>query len=152
MKNSFKKYLSLARVSEKWKKLTSTSQKSSFHEFIVKRLLPPNFKIFIRALNETMLCLLHRKFISTSQNEEFVKKTFPQGGNCFHCLEYLTNKKNGFSLARKTDSYRSNELCSKIHSLAGRFRNLLPFPRFWRMKFVLKQFHINSALKCKMLL
>ena len=39
MKNSFentflldKKYLSLARVSEKWKKLTSTSQKISFHK------------------------------------------------------------------------------------------------------------------------
>ena len=38
MKNSFKntfplgQNLSLAEVSEKWKKLTSTSQKTSFHE------------------------------------------------------------------------------------------------------------------------
>ena len=47
--------------------------------FLLKRLLPPNFKIFSRALNRTILCLLNRKFVSTSRNEEFVKETFPLG-------------------------------------------------------------------------
>ena len=45
--------------------------------FLLKRLLPPNFKIFSRTLNKTVLFLLDRKFVFTSQNEEFVKKKFP---------------------------------------------------------------------------
>ena len=45
--------------------------------FILKKLLPSNYKIFNRTLNKTILFLLHRKFVSTSQNEEFVKKRFP---------------------------------------------------------------------------
>ena len=46
--------------------------------FLLKRLLPPNFKIFNRALNKTILFLLDRKFVFTSRNEEFVKKLSPQ--------------------------------------------------------------------------
>ena len=42
-----------------------------------------NFKIFNRALNETILFLLDRKFVSTSRNEKFVKKTFPLGETVF---------------------------------------------------------------------
>ena len=38
--------------------------------FLLKRLLPPNFKIFKRALNKTILFLLDRKFVSTSRNEK----------------------------------------------------------------------------------
>ena len=45
-------------LSEKWKKLTSTSQKISLLRavirFFLKSLLPPNFKIFNRALNKTI--------------------------------------------------------------------------------------------------
>ena len=47
--------------------------------FLLKRLLPLNFKIFNRALNKTILFLLDRKFVSTSRNEKFVKKPFPLG-------------------------------------------------------------------------
>ena len=48
--------------------------------FLLKRLLPPNFKIFNRALNKPILFLPNRKFGSTSQNEKLVKKMFPLGG------------------------------------------------------------------------
>ena len=41
--------------------------------FLLKRLLPPNFKIFNKSLNRTILFLPDTKFVSTSQNEEFVK-------------------------------------------------------------------------------
>ena len=90
-KNTFpldKKYLSLVGVSEKWKKINFTSQKNQFPRaeirFLLKSLLPPNFKIFNRALNKTILFLLDRTLISTSRNEKFVKKKFPLG-------EYYTN-------------------------------------------------------------
>ena len=76
MKNPFKntslldqKYLSLAGISEKWKKLTSTGQK--------KVCYLPNFKIFNKALNKTILFLLDRKFVPISRDEEFVIKSFP---------------------------------------------------------------------------
>ena len=77
------KYLFLAGVSGKFKK-----KKNDFHRpkiqfpraeirFLLKRVLRPNFKFFNKALlNKAMLFLLDRKFVSTSQNEEFVKKTF----------------------------------------------------------------------------
>ena len=62
-------------------------EKNNFHKpknlfpraeirFLLKRLLPPNFKIFNKALNKTILFLLDRKFVSTSRNEKFVKKRF----------------------------------------------------------------------------
>ena len=41
--------------------------------FLLKKLLPPNFKIFNKALNKAILFLPDRKFVSASQNEEFVK-------------------------------------------------------------------------------
>ena len=41
--------------------------------FLLKKLLPPNFKIFNSALNKTMF-LLDKKFVFTSRNKEFVKK------------------------------------------------------------------------------
>ena len=87
MKNSFKntfpldeKYLSLAGVFEKWKKLTSTSKKISFHE---QKVATPQFNIYNRALNKAILFLLDRIFVSTSRNEKFVKKTFPLGETVF---------------------------------------------------------------------
>ena len=94
IKNSFKntfpldkKYFSLAEVSEKWK----------------------IFKIFNIAPNKTILFLLDRKFVSSSQNEEFVKKTFPW--EILFSLPGIFDKcKNGFSVARKTVSTRSNEV------------------------------------------
>ena len=42
--------------------------------FLLKKLLPPNFKIFNSALNKTIMFLLDRKFVFTSRNKEFVKK------------------------------------------------------------------------------
>ena len=78
--------------------------------FLLKRLLTPNFKIFNRALNKIILFLIDRKLVSTNRNEKFVEKNVSIGRNCFHCLEYLINGKNGFSLARKTVSTRSNEV------------------------------------------
>ena len=72
-KNTFplgKKYFSLAK-----KKVSTSRNKVS-----LKKLLPPNFKIFNKALNKTILSLLDRKFVSTSLNKEFVKKTFPFEG------------------------------------------------------------------------
>ena len=47
------KKLSLERVSEKWEKISSTSQKISFHK---QKSPPPNFKIFNKALNNNSLC------------------------------------------------------------------------------------------------
>ena len=64
--------------------------------FLLKGWLLQIFRIFNGALNQTILFLLDRKFVSTSWNEEFVKKTVSLGRNCFHCLEYLINGKNGF--------------------------------------------------------
>ena len=52
-------------------------------KFLLKRLLLPIFKIFNRALNETIPFLQDRKFLSTSQNEKLVKKTFPLGETVF---------------------------------------------------------------------
>ena len=50
----------------------------------LKKVTTPNFKIFNKALlNKTILFLLDRKFVSTSRNEEFVKKTFPLGETVF---------------------------------------------------------------------
>ena len=83
MKNSFKnaflldkKELSLAGVSEKWKKLTSTSHKihKQKYGFSENKMLPPNFKNFNKALNKRILFLPDRKSVSTSWNEELVKK------------------------------------------------------------------------------
>ena len=45
--------------------------------FVSKRELSPNFQIFNRALNKTIMFLLDRKFVSTSRNERFAKKCFP---------------------------------------------------------------------------
>ena len=85
--------------------------------FLLKGWLLQNFRIFNRALNKTILFLLARKFVSTSRNEEFVKKTVSLGRNCFHCLEYLINGKNGFSLARKTVSSFSVKMVFHIISV-----------------------------------
>ena len=54
-------------------------EKTNFHEpkksvsraevmFILQMLLPPNFKIFNKALNKTILFPPDRKFVSTSRN------------------------------------------------------------------------------------
>ena len=66
-KNSFhqKEYL------RNGKKTSSTSQKISFHK---QELPPPNSKGFNKALNKKILFPLDRKSVSTSRNEEFVKK------------------------------------------------------------------------------
>ena len=73
LENSFKntfprdgKKLSLERVSEKREKISSTSQKISFHK---QKLPPPNFKTFNKALNKK-----NTLSVSTSRNKEFVKK------------------------------------------------------------------------------
>ena len=70
-------------------------------------LLPFNFKIFDSALSKTTLFLLERQLVSTSLNEEFVKKRFHLREKLPECL---INTKNGFSLARKAISTRSNEI------------------------------------------
>ena len=41
---------------------------------ILKKLPHPNFKNFNKALNKRILFALDRKSVSTSRNEEFVKK------------------------------------------------------------------------------
>ena len=99
------KYLSLEGVSEKRKKISSPNQKISIHK---QKLPPPNFKSFNNALNKKLLFPMGRKSVSTSRNEEFVKKY--KRKNCFHSQEYLTNGKNSFSLARKTVPTRSKEV------------------------------------------
>ena len=70
MKNSFKKTFPLDK--KDGKKLTSTSKRNQFSRaeirFLLKRLLRPNFKIFNRALNKTILFILERKFVSTAWN------------------------------------------------------------------------------------
>ena len=65
-----------------------------------------------------MLFLLDRKFVYTSQNEEFVKKMFPfEGETVFTAWNVWWMGKSGFSLARKTVSTRSNEaFLSKLAS------------------------------------
>ena len=40
-------------------------------------MLPPNFKIFNRALNKIIVFLLEWKFVSTSRKEDSLKKRFP---------------------------------------------------------------------------
>ena len=90
--------------------------------FLLKVWLLQNFRIFNGALNKTILFLLDRKFVSTSRNEEFVKKTVSLGRNCFQCLEYLINGKNGFSLARKTVSTGKMKFFCKNY-LKYSFRN-----------------------------
>ena len=69
--------------------------------FFFKRLLPPNFKIFNKAPNKTILFLLDRKFVFTSRNEKFVKKNISLGRNYLHCMEYLINKKTVFHQPEK---------------------------------------------------
>ena len=78
------------------KKSVSTSRK----RFLLKRLLPPNFKIFNRALNKTILFLLDRKKFSASRNEEFVKKTFPLGETVFTALNILASENHFLSLSQ----------------------------------------------------
>ena len=73
-------------------------------------LLPFNFKIFNSALSKTTLFLLERQLVSTSLNEEFVKKRFHLREKLFSPPECLIDTKNGFSLARKAISTRSNEI------------------------------------------
>ena len=72
-KNTFpldRKQLSLEGVSKKWEKIISKSQKIRFH----KQEFPlPNFKSFNKALKKNTLSTA-RKSVSTSRNEEFVKK------------------------------------------------------------------------------
>ena len=53
-------------------------------EFLLKGWLLQIFRIFNGALNKTILFLLDRKFVSTSRNEEFVKK------NCFSWEKLLS--------------------------------------------------------------
>ena len=65
------KYLSLEGVSEKREKISSPNQKIIIHK---QKLPPPNFKSFNNALNKKLLFPMGRKSVSTSRNEEFVKK------------------------------------------------------------------------------
>ena len=80
-KNTFpvdRKQISLAEL--KWKKLSFTNQFSSNQfpraeiKFPLKRLLPPNFRNFSKALNERIVFPLDKKAVSTKKNVEFVKK------------------------------------------------------------------------------
>ena len=77
-------------------KLTFNSQNNQFSwaeiRFLLKRLLPANFKIFNRALNETILFLLDRKFVCTSQNEKFVKKNVSFGWEKLFSLPGTSDK------------------------------------------------------------
>ena len=63
------------------KKINFQYRKNQFpraeKKVFLKRLLHSNFKIFSKALNKTILFLQDRKLVYTSQNKEFVKKTFP---------------------------------------------------------------------------
>ena len=93
LENSFKntfpldgKKLSLERVSEKREKISSTSQKISFHK---QKLPPPNFKTFNKALNKK-----NTLSVSTSRNKEFVKKKrFHRRKNCFLQAEMSVKQK-----------------------------------------------------------
>ena len=86
--------------------------------FLLKKLLPPNYKCLRKPLNKRILFPLDGKSVSTSQNEEFVKKYHSTWRkNCFHSQEYLKNGKYCFSLARETVSTSSNEVFLKKISI-----------------------------------
>ena len=113
LENSFKntfpldgKKLSLERVSEKREKISSTSQKISFHK---QKLPPSNFKSFNKALNKKILFPLDRKSVSTSLNEEFAKKnTFSLDQETVFKARISEKppEKYCFSLARKSFSLK----------------------------------------------
>ena len=67
-------------------------------------------------MNKTISFLLVRNFFSISRNEKFVKKIFPWEKQ-FSKPGISGKLKNGFSLAEKTVSTRSNEVF---------YKNLLP--------------------------
>ena len=104
LENSFKhmfsldgKQLSLEGVSEKWEKISSTSQKISFRK---QELPPPNFKSFNKALNKK-----NTLSVSTSRNEEFVKKTFPLDGKTAFIRRNICQIEK--AVARKTVTTKS---------------------------------------------
>ena len=67
--------------------------------------------MFNKALNKTMLFLLDRKFVSTSRNEEFVKKTFLFNGETVPTAWNIRLMgKTVIQLARKTVSTGTNDI------------------------------------------
>ena len=75
-KNAFtldQKQPSLERVSEKWEKISPTSQKINFY---MQEFPSPNFKSFKKALNKKILFPLDKKSVSTSRNEEKTVQKF----------------------------------------------------------------------------
>ena len=98
MEDSFKntftsdgKKLSLGGVSEKWEKISSTSQKIILHK---QELPSPYFKSFNKALNKEILFPPDRKSVSANRNEEFAK-------NYFYNQDYLTKWKKLFCTSQK---------------------------------------------------
>ena len=62
--------------------------------FFLKEVAKPAFQNFNRALNKKILFPIDRKSVSTSWNEELIKKHVSTLlKNCFHSQEYLTNEK-----------------------------------------------------------
>ena len=72
--------------------------------FLLKRLLPPNIKLFNGVLNKILLFLLDRKSVYTSQNEKFVEKTFLLGETVFTAWNISLIKKRLFT-SQKSSFY-----------------------------------------------
>ena len=89
-----KKGVSLAGVSDKWKKKQPENQFPRAEiRFPLKKVATPEFQNFNKALNKRILFTLDRKSVSTSWKEELVKKYVSIWlENSFHRQECLTNE------------------------------------------------------------
>ena len=135
------KHPSLAGINEKWTKINLCQPKNQFsHAEIrlhLKRLLSSNFKIFNRALNKMILFLLDRKFVSSSRNEEFGKKSFPLRETVF------TSQKNSVYYEQRSfsDSFHIISIMfTSSKKDSTQWAHLHRFTTDWTLKF-----HVESS-------
>ena len=94
--------------------------------FLLKGVLRPNFKFFNEALlNKTLLFLLDRKFVLTSQNEEFVKKTFLFEGKLFSLTGVYDKWEKRFFTCQKNSFFQ--EQCSFSVKIDFRIISIMAF-------------------------
>ena len=78
------------------------------------RIATSEFQKLQQSSEKKILLLLHRKPVSTSQNEEFIKKYVSNcRKNCFHSQEYLANRKKLFFPSQK-DSFYQEQRCFSL--------------------------------------
>ena len=103
------------RIIWKIEKISFYEPKNQFSQaeikVLLKRLLPPNLKIFNKALNQARLFLLDRKFVSTSRNQESVKKNISLGRCSLFSMPGTSDKwKKRFFTSQKKSFYWSNDV------------------------------------------